>query len=70
MVIANDRLNAPNNDQTFAELQPPLSAALKQVFEGAEFHLARTSMDTRERFTVSCRRIVSQPRSGEKSSSL
>ena len=70
MVIANDRLNAPNNDQTFAQLQPPLSAALKQVFEGAAFHLARTSMDAKERFTVSCRRIVSQQRSGERSFSL
>jgi hypothetical protein len=60
IVIANDRLHAPNNDQTFAELQPPLSAALKQVFEGAEFHLTRTSLDDKERLTVSCMRVVSQ----------
>jgi hypothetical protein len=66
IVIANDRLNAPNNDQTFAELQPPLSAALKQVFEGAEFHFARASIDAKERFTVRCRRVVSQTRSGER----
>ena len=67
IVIANDRLNAPNNDQTFADLQPPLSAALKQVFEGAEFHFARASIDAKERFTVSCRRVVSQTRSDERS---
>jgi len=66
IVIANDRLNAPNNDQTFAELQPPLSAALRQVFEGAEFHFARASIDAKERFTVRCRRVVSQTRSGER----
>jgi hypothetical protein len=66
IVIANDRLNAPNNDQTFAELRPPLSAALKQVFDGAEFHFARASIDAKERFTVSCRRVVSQTRSGER----
>jgi len=57
IVIANDRLNAPNNDRTFAELQPPLSAALRQVFEGAEFHLTRTSIDAKERFTISCKRV-------------
>ena len=57
IVIANDRLNAPNNDGTFAELQPPLSAALRQVFEGAEFHLTRTSIDAKERFTISCKRV-------------
>jgi hypothetical protein len=67
IVIANDRLNAPNNDQTFAELQPTLSAALKQVFEGAEFHFARASIDAKERFTVSCRRVASQTRSDERS---
>jgi len=57
IVIANDRLNAPNCEQTFAELQPLLSAALKQVFEGAEFHFARASMDPKERFTVNCKRM-------------
>src|SRR6185503_1842917 len=36
VVLANDRLNAPNAEQTFVELKPGLSAALKQVFDGAE----------------------------------
>jgi hypothetical protein len=54
--IANDRLNAPNAEQTFQELQPALSTALDRVFEGAKFHLARTSLDPKERLTVSCKR--------------
>ena len=55
-VIANDRLNAPNDEKTFAELKPSLTAALLQVFEGAEFRLARTSLDPKDRFTITCRR--------------
>jgi hypothetical protein len=57
MVFANDRLNAPNNDQTLIELRPDLNAALKQVFEGTEFQVSRTSSDSRERFTATCRKI-------------
>jgi len=56
IVIANDRLSAPNDDQTFAGLQPPLSAALRQIFDGVEFHLARTSVDPKERLTITCKR--------------
>ena len=56
IVIANDRLSAPNDDQTFAELQPALSAALRQIFDGVEFHLARTNVDPKERLTVTCKR--------------
>src|SRR5262249_20296934 len=48
IVIANDRLNAPNDDHAFAELRPTLLSALKQVFEGAEFDLDRTSLDPKE----------------------
>ena len=56
IVIANDRLGAPNDDQTVAELQPALSAALRQIFDGVEFHLARTNVDPKERLTVTCKR--------------
>src|SRR5215468_10659727 len=38
IIIANDRLSATNDDETFAALQPALSAALRQIFDGAEFH--------------------------------
>ena len=51
LIIANDRLNAPNTEELFIELRTPLVAALKQVFE-REFNLSRTSMDPKERLTV------------------
>ena len=56
LVFANDRLNAPNNEQTFAELKPVLSAALQQTFDGTAFHLDRASLDPKERLTVICHR--------------
>ncbi len=56
LVIANDRLNAPNVEQTFTTVQPALSAALKQVFDSSRFQLTRSSLDPKERFTVTCRR--------------
>jgi hypothetical protein len=59
--IANDRLNAPNDERTLAELKPILAAALEHVFDGAEFQMARTSLDAKDRFTVACsRRILSR----------
>jgi hypothetical protein len=57
VIIANDRLNAPNDEQTFAELQPVLSSALQQLFEGSKFHLARASLDRKERLTVTCKKL-------------
>lgn len=55
-VIANDRLEAPNDDATFAKLKPALAAALQQVFPGPTFNLARISTDAKERLTVDCTR--------------
>ena len=56
VVMTNDRLHAPNDENTFGELQPIMSAALRQSFDNAEFDLARTSTDPKERLTVTCRR--------------
>ena len=56
LVIANDRLNGPNTEELFAELQPTLAAALKQVFE-REFSLSRVSTDPKERLTVHVRTV-------------
>jgi hypothetical protein len=56
-VFANDRLNAPNDNQTFKEFQEILSPALKQVFEGAEFKFARVSLEPKERLTLTCTRV-------------
>ena len=52
LVVANDRLSAPNDDRTFAALQPILATALKQVFGGSDFTLTRVSTDPKERLAV------------------
>ena len=52
VVIANDRLAAPNDDETFNRVQPILMAALKQVIERPAFTLTRTSKDPKDRFAV------------------
>jgi hypothetical protein len=57
VIISNDRLNAPNEEQSFVELRPVLTHALEQMFEGGEFDLARTSLDPKERLTVTCKRL-------------
>jgi hypothetical protein len=56
LVLANDRLNAPNDNETFKHLQPILAAALKQVFESAAFELSRKSQDPKERLVIGCKR--------------
>jgi len=57
LVIANDRLVAPNNDAAFAELKPVVAAALEKAFPGSTFNLTRISSDPRDRLTISCRRV-------------
>ena len=52
LIIANDRLHAPNEDETFRELRPVLSSALNAVFRKSNFKLARASADPKERFAV------------------
>ena len=51
LVVANDRLQAPNDAKTFAELEPVLSAGLKQAL-GSSVTLTPTSTDPRERLTI------------------
>ncbi len=52
LVIANDRLNAPNDATTFAKLQPILTAALEQTFAASNFKLTRVSDDPKERLAI------------------
>jgi hypothetical protein len=52
LVIANDRLNAPNDEESFSKLRPMLSSALKQVLGNSDFKLVRGSTDPKERLTV------------------
>jgi hypothetical protein len=50
LVIANDRLHAPNDDATFTEFKPVLGEAL-----GNSFELTRVSTDPKERLTILAR---------------
>jgi hypothetical protein len=52
LIIANDRLEAPNDENTFAALQPILSAALREALDHSEFKLSRVSADPKERLTI------------------
>ena len=56
LVIANDRLAAPNDDAAFAELRPVVAAALEKSFPGATFDLSRISSDSKDRLAISCMR--------------
>jgi len=51
-VIANDRLLAPNNDETLARLEPALSNALKSALGPKNFKISRASSNPKERFSA------------------
>jgi len=51
LIVANDRLVAPNNDETFSTLETRVSAALNQVL-GKSFKLFRISDDPKERLVI------------------
>ncbi|HEY2381652.1 MAG TPA: hypothetical protein VGK48_10790 [Terriglobia bacterium] len=57
LVIANDRLEAPNDEATLAELKPAVAAALQQVFPGAAFNLSRANSDPKERLAITVQRV-------------
>jgi hypothetical protein len=49
--IANDRLHAPNSDESFQALRSDLTAALAKVYPST-VDLRRTSVDPRNRLTI------------------
>ena len=51
LIVANDRLFAPNDDETFSALEPPVSRALNHVL-GKSFGLTRISDDSKERLII------------------
>jgi len=51
LLVANDRLEAPNDDVTFAQLKPMIAAAMQEVFPGT-FNLTRVSIDPKVRLSV------------------
>jgi len=52
LVVTNDRLLAPNDDQTFAELKPSLDAALKRLLPERKFTFARSSVNPKDRLAI------------------
>lgn len=52
LIIANDRLNAPNDEEAFAKLRPVLLSALQQTLDTSDFKLTRASKDPKERLTI------------------
>lgn len=51
-IIVNDRLSAPNTDETFAALEADLKDFFGSLYKSADFELSRSTADPRERFTV------------------
>ncbi len=51
LVLANDRLNAPNTEEGFQALRSDLAAALSKVFP-TNFDIRRVSEDARERLSI------------------
>ena len=54
LVMANDRLHAPNTEETFQKIRPVLSQFLNQFLDGNDFTLTHRA-DPKERFTVAVR---------------
>jgi hypothetical protein len=55
LVLANDRLLAPNTPEALAGFQPVVTAALGEIFKGAPIKLSPSSKDSRERLGVLAR---------------
>ncbi|MEE2839834.1 MAG: hypothetical protein VYC91_04815 [Acidobacteriota bacterium] len=51
LLVANDRLKAPNTQAAFEQLEPELSTFFRRLLDGDDFTLARPE-DPRERLTV------------------
>jgi hypothetical protein len=52
LIIGNDRLHAPNDEETFSRLQPVLSSALKEVLGQPGFKITRIENNPKERLTI------------------
>jgi len=52
LIVTNDRLLAPNNDQSFEELKPSVTSALKLLLPESKFTLARSSVNPKERLAI------------------
>ncbi|MEJ2760712.1 MAG: hypothetical protein P8126_04045 [Gammaproteobacteria bacterium] len=51
-IIANDRLHAPNSEETWTAFEPVLQAFLGRLYPGNGYQVERNGDDERERFSV------------------
>jgi hypothetical protein len=51
-IVANDRLLAPNSEETLSALKPDLISALKSALPESQISLSRSSVNPKERFAV------------------
>ena len=61
LFMINNRHIAPNTDETAEAIQADLEPVLKQMYEGDDFTIERTSEDDRERFAVRISANSSKP---------
>ena len=61
LFMINNRHIAPNTDETAEAIQSDLEPVLKQMFDGDDFTIERTSNDARERFAVRISANSSKP---------
>ena len=61
-VVLNDRLLAPNTDETMARFEPALSAVLSRMYDGSTWAVTRAA-DPREPFALTVKAAV-QPGAG------
>lgn len=54
LLNVNDRLNAPNNDETLAAIRPELDTVLQELFGGAETEMERNG-DAKQLFSLRLR---------------
>ncbi len=54
LLIVNDRLNAPNDEETLAAIEPELDTVLRELFGGAETEVERNG-DAKQLFSLQLR---------------
>jgi len=59
LLLINDRLLAPNNEETFRVVRPDLEDLARTLYAGANFNLEPSTRDRRERFGVKIKTPIS-----------
>jgi hypothetical protein len=63
LIVINDRLTAPNSEETFSALRPALETLGRRLFGTTKFTIEREEKDARRRFAVRIR--VDEPLTAE-----